>query len=42
MTTYKAVALGSTGDLVGDDNGLQDVAVLVEVFFHAFLGSFPG
>lgn len=39
--TYEAVALGSAGELIGDDDGLQDLTVLVEVLSQGLLGSLP-
>lgn len=39
--TYKAIALGSAGELIGDDDSFQDVTILVKVLSHGFLGSFP-
>lgn len=38
---YEAVALGAAGELVGDDDSLQDLAVLLEVLSHGFLGRLP-
>ncbi|CAL1353534.1 unnamed protein product [Linum trigynum] len=38
---YEAVALGSAGELVGDDDGLEDLAVLLKVVAHRVLGGFP-
>lgn len=39
--TYKSVALGSAGELVWDNDGLEDVTVLVKVFPQGFSGSLP-
>lgn len=38
---YETVALGSTGVLVGDDNGLENVAELFEVASHGVALSLP-
>lgn len=40
--TYETVALGSAGELVGDDDGLQDLSVLLEMVSHGLLGGLPG
>lgn len=39
--THKSVSLGSAGVLVGDDDGLKDVAELLEVGPHAVLVRLP-
>lgn len=39
--THKSVSLGSAGVLVGDDDGLKDVAELLEVGPHALLVRLP-
>lgn len=39
--TYEAVALRSAGDAVGDDDGLEDLAELLEVVPHGLLGGLP-
>lgn len=41
LITHKAIAFGSSGDLIGDDDSFQDVTILVKVFFHGFLRCFP-
>lgn len=40
--TYEAVALGSAGGLIGDNDGLEDLAVLLKVLSHGLLWSLPG
>lgn len=42
VRTYKAVALGSAGGFIGDDHGLQDLAVLFKMLLHDLLLRLPG
>ena len=39
--TYKTVALGSASEFIGDNDSLQDIAVLIKVFSHGFFGCLP-
>lgn len=39
--TYKSIAFGSTGGLVGNNDGFQDVAELFEVFLHGVFVGLP-
>ena len=41
MGTYKSVALGSAGDLVGDNDGLEDLAVLLKMLPKSILLRLP-
>jgi hypothetical protein len=41
LRTDKAVALGAAGELVGDDDGLEDVAEPLEVFVERVLVRLP-
>ena len=38
---YKSIAFGSTGGLVGNNNGFQDIPKLLEVFVHGVLVGLP-
>lgn len=39
---YEAVALGTAGVLIGDDDGLEDLAKLLEVAAHGVALGLPG
>ena len=41
MSTHEFAALGSAGALVGDDDGLEDLAEVLEVDAHALLARLP-
>ncbi|WVZ21096.1 hypothetical protein V8G54_008418 [Vigna mungo] len=40
--THETIALGSPCVLIGDDNGLENLAELLEVAAHGFALSLPG
>lgn len=39
--TYESIALGSASDLISDNHSLQNLTVLLKVFSHGLLRSFP-
>lgn len=39
--TYEAIALGSAGGFIGDNDSFEDLAVLLKVFSHGFFRSLP-